>query len=366
RTPMNGIIGVTSLLKESKLTNDQIELLDIINVSGGNLLLIINDILDFSKIDKGMLKLEEHAIELKKCILESISLLNNQALERNIKLNYKIDPLVPDFLIGDYLRIKQILINLLNNAVKFTQNGEIIISATIKEKKGDDIMLLFAVKDNGVGISKELIPKIFDSFTQGSATKSNNSRGTGLGLAISKKLSHLMGGEIWLESKKNIGSTFFFTIKTKPANIGISPNFKILPTNKNKRIDKNLAIQKPLNILIAEDNLINQIVAKKLIEAFGYNPTIVNNGLEVLEILTKEKFDIIFMDIIMPKMGGVETTKKILSSYPDSERPKIIAMTANALIGDKEKYLAEGMDGYISKPIMPDKIENIILTFAKN
>ncbi|MDH5561547.1 MAG: ATP-binding protein [Deltaproteobacteria bacterium] len=364
RTPMNGIMGVASLLEKTKLTKNQSELVHIISSSSSTLLQIINDILDFSKIEADKLVFVNSVFNLQGCF-EDLNSFFKKALEENAdKLEFKINSSVPSYFKGDINRIKQILINLIGNAIKFTKNGEISVSVDVKSSENEQIELLFLVKDTGIGISEEFHENIFESFSQGHINKSMNYKGTGLGLAICKQLIQMMGGEIWLESQENQGASFYFTIKLNKAN---KPKeiIKRKYLKKNTDIPQIFSDQYPLKLMIAEDNIVNQMVAVKILESLGYEPTVVSNGKEVLKRLNKQKYDIIFMDIIMPIMGGIETTRKIIDSC-DDQRPTIIAMTANAMIGDKEKYLSQGLDDYIAKPVMPDDLKNMIVKWGES
>lgn len=360
RTPMNGIIGISSLLENTDLSAEQNDLVRSISTSSNNLMSILNDILDFSKIEAKQLFLEEQPLDLFQCVAETFSLYAHQTIAKNVGLLQHIDPDVPPFILGDFFRLKQILTNLISNAIKFTEKGEISLAIHLKSKDKQNIKLQFVIKDTGKGIPNEYHDNLFDSFNQGDSIVTKKYGGTGLGLAICKKLTEAMGGRIWFESEREKGTTFFFSIKTK-----ISDNKKIfsppkIDFEKTQKIYKNLAKTFPMNILIVEDTKISQLVAEKILHFLGYKPVVVENGLEALQQVKKETFDLIFMDILMPIMNGLEATKKILDYFKEKPRPLIIAMTANAVTGDKETYLSEGMDDYISKPITPEQIEALI------
>ncbi len=496
RTPMNGVIGMTSLLLQTQLTSDQRDYAETIKFSGELLLKVINDILDFSKVESGKLILEEHNFDLRLAIEDVLDLVSLSAVQKKIELYYQVDPSIPARVTADLTRLRQILVNLTSNAIKFTLEGEIMISVKLMQMEGLNALLKFSVKDTGIGIPKEKIALLFQPFSQVDASTTRKFGGSGLGLAICAKLVELMHGSIGVESEPNKGSEFIFTIQIvidqlellSPStsdevniisgkeilivgtnstgrsilsslflnfHIGticadsiekafrilketdnidlviLDPesleeesklfemevhkfqNYKALPiiliTNPSilenavsyqqhflNRINKPLKhsqlislvsnilngqnnnklnnlsqlkeFQKiskiyPLNILVAEDNAINQKLIIRLFEMLGYSIHIAANGLEVLEALTRLQIDIIFMDIQMPEMDGVEATRQITSKW-GTQRPLIIALTANALNSDKEMCLTSGMDDYISKPITIAQVKNGIEKWA--
>ena len=490
RTPMNGVIGMTSLLLETELTKEQYEYVNTILSSGEILSTTINDILDLSKIESGNMTLECRSFELRACIEEALDVLAINASEKNLDLLYLIHNNVPAFINSDITRLKQILVNLISNAVKFTATGEIFISVEINSIIGNIAELKFSVQDTGIGISKENLSKLFKNFSQVDASTTRKYGGTGLGLAICKRLSELMGGHIWVNSEEGKGSTFFFTIKaviakTQPRRYlnnqiaelnnryvlivddnatnrrlleqqckswGMKPHLTssgrqalnqinrgesfdlaiidmhmpemdgvqlaeeicklrpkrdlpmIMLSSANKpenasdlfirylskpvkqsalydalvsacindwksseravrsrysEIDTNLAEQLPLSILVAEDNVVNQKIALKILSKFGYSGDAVENGVEAIEALMRQQYDVVFMDIQMPIMDGLEATQNIIAQWGE-QRPWIIAMTANAMPEDKKACLAIGMDDYISKPFSLKDIQIIL------
>jgi len=509
RTPMNGVLGMTGLLLETNLTPEQREYVETIRVSGDTLLTLINDILDFSKIESGKMDLEEAPFEVKECIEEAFELLASEAVKKRLDLLHLIEQDVPDFIIGDVTRLRQILVNLINNAIKFTDYGEVLVNVKKISQDDDIVDLQFMVKDSGIGIPDEKLNHIFHSFTQVDSSTTRKYGGTGLGLAICKRLVELMGGKIWVKSKEKQGSTFYFTIKTKVSKV-IPPKVFLkssTPALKNKRVlivddnetnlhiltlqcknwgmmprttrnpkdavkwiinndpfdiaildmlmpemdgleltkeirkyrdkkslpvvilssggsqdidkqeineylnaivskpikqaqlykmlmsilgptidttvkktekevykavqetkqnKKKLSEEIPLKILVAEDNIINQKLIVKILSQLGYQSDVVSNGIEAIDELKRVRYDLVFMDVQMPEMDGIEATKYIVQNWNSEERPFIIAMTANVLQGDKEKCLNAGMDDYLSKPVIIDDVQNIIRKWSEN
>jgi signal transduction histidine kinase len=492
RTPMNGVVGMTALLLDTELTDEQRDFVETIRSCGDSLLTIINDILDFSKIESGKLELEEHPFELRNCIEESMELLAPKAAEKELDLAYEIADDVPNTLVGDVTRLRQILVNLIGNAVKFTSHGEVVINASMMGKS-EPRMVQFSVRDSGIGIPADKRDRLFKSFSQIDASTTRQFGGTGLGLAISNRLAEYMGRRIWLESEVGKGSTFHFAIKALPfpdassvawtesrsnlagkhvlvaednqtnqrilsqwlMKFGMQPetvgtgqeatarlqsgdlfdavildlqipdidglqtaeSIRQLPggssvpilglTSRHVRsggpraaaagisiwvykpirpkqlldalntafdrrkasirkgpavpvFDSSFASRLPLKILIADDSRINQKVAVGFLERLGYRSEVASNGLEVIQALDRQPFDIIFLDIQMPDMDGYETARQIRDRWSNEERPFVIAMTGNAMQGDREKCLAAGMDDYIPKPVRIDDLRTTL------
>lgn len=495
RTPMNGVIGMTSLLADTKLTPQQQEFVDTIKVSGEHLLNIINDILDFSKIEAGHLELENSAFDLNSCIEEIMNLFSGRAYEKNIELFYRVTDSENLQLKGDVTRLRQVIVNLIGNAIKFTQEGEVVIDIKIDDRKNNNVNLTISVEDTGIGIPEDKLNKLFKPFSQVDNSTTRKYGGTGLGLAISKRLIELMGGSLKVESTPQKGTKFFFNLKMeeceviekRSANLKSLQGKRILIVDDNrtnqlileqlfikngmqveayesplvalnllaqgKRFDlalidmkmpeldgiefakslhaledvketplilyssighmlsrtdinkyfkahvnkpirhdillkkmseilddedleekrvkdkvdittNELAKKYPLKILLAEDNLINQQLALQVLKSFGYDITIEDNGLKALNKFKSEAFDLIFMDVMMPEMDGLEATKNI-RKLEEINQPIIIAMTANALKGDREKCIDAGMDEYMSKPIDLEKVKNLLIKFGK-
>lgn len=492
RTPLNAVIGMTTLLLDTHLSPEQEDYVTTARTSGDTLLGIINDILDFSKIDSGKLELEQQSFILRDCVEEAIDLLSVQAAAKKLTLNTFIEPDVPAIIVSDITRLRQILVNLLGNAVKFTLEGEINLWVGYHVLKGDR-QLCFMVRDSGIGIPADRMDRLFEPFRQVDSSTTREFGGTGLGLAISKRLVNLMGGEILVESKPNEGSIFSFTIQAKPLkshpepaseqkstpfegkrilvlhknqtsrvilhrqlmqwNISVScisttqelfdnlanqPAFDLILldadmiegeplsfgsrirdfaplcpmlvlsplgqncssttgfpncTNLNRpyrqdqlhqqlyaifandfvangrlqanksaqsQFNKELGVQHPLRILLAEDNLINQKVALRMLERLGYKADIAANGLEAVQALSRQPYDLILMDIQMPELDGIQATQRIRREWLPSQQPRIVAMTANALVGDRETYLANGMDDYVSKPVKVEELTRVL------
>jgi PAS domain S-box-containing protein len=344
RTPMNGVLGMTELLLESRLDEDQFDLASTAHRSAESLLAVINDILDFSKIEAGKIELAPVDFNLYRFFEEVDSLHRIRFGQKDLSLVWKIDDHVPQDLRGDTGRLRQVLVNLVGNALKFTPAGGAVILQVEKVAAGSSATTLrFSVTDTGIGVPKEKQAKIFEAFEQADSSTTRQYGGTGLGLAISARLVELMGGQIGLESKEGAGTVFFFTADFE------------LPLKSTCRIQQQdhageFSLPPELRVLVAEDNEVNQKLAKRLLEKSGCLVSVANNGKEAVDLFEKENFDLILMDIQMPVMGGVEATKAIRSSRRGKGVP-IVALTAHAMTGDREKYLSLGMDGYAAKPI---------------
>ncbi len=491
RTPMNGVIGMTSLLADTELTLEQREFVDTARTSAESLLTIINDILDFSKIESGLLELEQRPFEIRTCVEEALDLVAQKAAEKHIDLVCLIDPALPVQVSGDVTRLRQVLVNLLSNAVKFTPHGEVIVRAQER-----DALIHFSVQDSGIGVPPEKQDRLFKSFSQVDSSTTRQYGGTGLGLAICKRLTELMGGEIWVESSEGKGATFHFLIRAQsvenpqaaltqsglilagkrlllvedhapsrlavfqaahgwgmhfleasgendalavlnqqpppdvviidrelpgttaekiirqlrslPAGqklpvillsskrlsqvdkslteLGVQLSLskplkrsslldtltRVLSNNEVTRklpastqIDSTLAQQMPLRILLADDNPVNLKVGQSYLQRMGYRAELASNGREVLQALDQHSFDIVILDVQMPVLNGYEAAKEICNRYPVETRPRMIAVTGNAMSGDREKCLEAGMDDYIAKPIRPKELEAALKRWGK-
>ncbi len=488
RTPMNGIIGMTGLLMETPLGREQQDYVETIRGSSEALLVVINDILDFSKIESGKLEVESIMFDLRDCIEDAIDTLAIQSAEKGLDISYVFDKEIPSSLLGDPMRLRQIVVNLIGNAVKFTAKGGVVVRVDPFHLKGDDVILHFSITDTGIGIPEDRIGRLFGSFSQVDASTTRKYGGTGLGLAISKNLAELMGGSMWAESREGLGSTFHFTLSFRKAafdfdltnsvakRIFASRTALVLESGPNSReallsqlealdveavalqslselegslgslghIDfvfvesgfeglrcadigqrirnllgnprlpliftgrlgavqlgdqadahmmalirpfklaivkrrvlealghgapstrrvstdhSKLGEQMPLNILLAEDNPVNQKVAQRLFSKMGYEIKIAGNGLEAVELVTTTVYDLVFMDIQMPEMDGLEATREIIKRF-GGRRPRIIALTANAMREDRDNCFQAGMDGYLTKPFKPEDLKDVII-----
>jgi CheY-like chemotaxis protein len=324
------------------------------------LLRIINDILDFSKIEAGKLEMEETDFHLADVITAAADLVGLPAKEKGLALNAGLAPGVPERLAGDPVRLGQILNNLASNAVKFTQKGSISIEAGLEELEGDSALLYFKVKDTGIGLSKEQLAGLFTAFTQADTSTTRKYGGTGLGLTISKRLVEMMGGKIWCESELGQGSVFRFTARFKLDHAAEAPS----KGAEGKRGDKTSGKEKlkPIlgaKILLTEDNEVNQLVASRILNNAGFIVDIANNGLEAVEKVQAEKYDLVLMDIQMPEMDGL-TASKTIRALPGFADLPIVAMTAHAMSGDRELSLAAGMNDHVSKPININELFNAL------
>jgi len=354
RTPMNAIIGASNLMLGTGLNREQIYLMNTISCSGDALLSLIDNILDFSKMDHNKVELESQPFDLKECIEESIAIGAYGASEKGLYIGCSIGKGTPGIIVGDCFRLRQILINLISNAVKFTDEGEVVISVTGHKTVGNKNEIHFQVEDTGIGISEEKMNRLFQVFSQVDASTTRKYGGTGLGLAISRRLVEMMGGRIWVESQIGRGSSFHFTIIVDQE--GTMPIKEELQSYQE--MDAKNENHKDLRILLAEDNLVNQMVMTRMLNKLGYHADLCANGREVLLALECQPYDLVLMDIQMPEMDGIEASEEIRKRWP--EGPKIIALTAYALPEDRDKCLSAGMDDYISKPVKLETLRAVL------
>jgi PAS domain S-box-containing protein len=406
RTPMNGILGMTELALRADLTPDQGRYLSVVKQSGEQLLRVLNDILDFSKIEAGKLDFESTDFSLRDTLANLIRPLAFQAHQKGLELAYHVPPDVPDGLVGDPVRLRQVLVNLLGNAIKFTRLGEVAVSVRTAAVSDAEVCLHFAVRDTGTGIPTDKQQLIFQPFTQADGSTTRKYGGTGLGLTISSRLVEAMGGRLGVESVPGQGSTFHFTARfgrskeplsacppAPPVELRDRPVLVVDDNATNRYILQELltgwhlrptvvdsgaaalaavaeadASGRPLQaglpalrILLAEDNAVNQMVAVEMLKHLGHDVMVANNGKEALELLVRQPFDLVFMDVQMPEMDGLETTAALRAQEEHSDRhTPVIAMTAHAMKGDRERCLAAGMDGYLAKPIHPTGLRQAI------
>ncbi|KAJ3033765.1 hypothetical protein HDV00_005841 [Rhizophlyctis rosea] len=360
RTPLNGIIGLGAILAESPLNADQKDLVASIRECSDGLLIIVNDVLDFSKIEAGKMELEDTPFNISQCIRTALYPLTLRALEKGIYLNHEIQQGTPTMLVGDVTRLKQILINLVGNSIKFTAEGGVtvkVLSRQVVQKRWE---LRFDITDTGIGIPEDSLHMLFQSFTQVDSTITRRYGGTGLGLAITKKLVQMMGGTIGVESEMGKGSTFYFTLKFDAAEV---PAPKADETTADAL--KDFAILYPMKILMAEDNMVNQKLAIRMMSKLGYQMDIANNGEEAYNMVKAENsYELVFMDMQMPIMGGIEATEKIRHDPEITKQPFIIALTANAMDTDRQKCIAAGMNAHVSKPVKMDILVETMKSFG--
>ena len=344
RTPLNGIIGMSELLLKADLDLVQREYATTIASSGSSLLSLIDDILDFSKIEAGKLRLQEVDFQLRNTVKSVLELLAPRARDKNLQLQIEVGEGLPGRFRGDPARLRQVLLNLVGNAVKFTEIGRVRVRLEKAKAEKDRLWVKFSVADTGVGISEEEQRQLFSAFTQADSSSAREYGGTGLGLAISKSIVELMGGQIGVRSKPGVGSVFSFTLPFAP------PRLAATKETRNQNQDVNSRQRGTLSILVAEDNPINQMVTLRQLRALGFRAEAVANGVDVLAAMNSKRFDLILMDCQMPRLDGYETTRRIRQRERGGARTPVIAVTAHAMKGDRERCLAAGMDDYISKP----------------
>jgi signal transduction histidine kinase/CheY-like chemotaxis protein len=355
RTPMNGVIGMSDLLMQTDLNHEQREYAETIRSCGDLLLNVINDVLDFAKIESGKLELEFRSTDLLESAHAVMKIVAPLAARKKLEIGLREEQDAKGRWITDPTRLRQILLNLVNNAVKFTENGHVWIDIGVCETSNSSAQIQFSIHDTGIGIAPTQMTQLFRPFSQADSSTSRRFGGTGLGLAICQRLVDSMGGKIWVESSLGVGSTFYVRL---PMQREIS---KSAETSLEKSaLPAHLAQNYPLRILVAEDNLVNQKLIQRLLGKLGYDAVVVSSGKQALDILMSTPFDLVLMDIQMPEMDGLDATRKIRSAA-SVQQPTVVAMTAGALTADKEACLSAGMDDYIAKPIALEKLVAVLI-----
>ncbi|MDF2447262.1 MAG: two-component hybrid sensor and regulator [Moraxellaceae bacterium] len=355
RTPLNAIIGLNGLLLDTTLTARQRDYVETVRTSGEFLLQIINDILDLSKIEAGHLVIEEQPFDMRRYLEDSLSLVRSKAAESEVELDFHCAPEVPAVVVGDVSRLRQVLVNLLSNAVKFTSHGTVQLDVSLAKTYDDgSCRISIMVRDTGIGIPPDRVSRLFQPYSQIDAATARIYGGTGLGLAICKHLVEQMDGSIRVESVLGAGSTFVFDFRVRISAVTLPP----IVSRDEAPLQK---LPHALRILLAEDNPVNQRVALSMLERLGQKADVAADGREVVEAMKRVAYDVILMDVLMPEMDGLEATRQIRAEIPAQRQPRIIAMTANAMSGDRERCLEAGMDAFISKPVSLRRLADALL-----
>lgn len=374
RTPMNGVIGMTELLRQTSLDKDQKAYVKLIRDSGESLLVLINDILDYSKIESGKLDIECRPMAVREVVKDCVDLLAPKVREKGLILSADCEAAVPERVMGDRLRLRQVLINLMSNAIKFTHRGEVRVLVQIARAEeaqarmpeapcGNTLVLSIAVVDTGIGMSEEQMQRLFLPFSQVDSGTARKYGGTGLGLVISQRLVQAMGGRIQVASHKGEGSRFYFTLPTE-AFMGRVQDFATsmmsLSASGPIGLEPEGPATRPLKILLADDNVVNQQVALLTLKRLGYEADVAGDGRQVLALMQHSRYDLILMDVQMPEMDGLQATREIVRVYPAGARPQIVGLSANAMREDVDRALAAGMSGYLSKPFKVDELKAVL------
>lgn len=360
RTPMNGVVGMIDLLMETELAPEQKEYTEIIRKSADTLITVINDILDFTKMESGKMEMEEQLFELQTTIQEVFSLFSAEAGKKNLELAYFVDQQLPKLVYGDVARLKQVLINLVANAVKFTNQGGVYLVASSQPAADNKLVVEFTVKDTGIGISPEKCGRLFQPFSQLDSSMTRKYGGTGLGLAICKSLVSMMGGDIRVESMEEKGATFVFTIQ-----VAVPEEELVSSGIEEQSAGKEVEGHWRSKVLVVDDHPINQRLMVSMLDKLGYNADVAEDGSQAVDMARKYAYEFIFMDLQMPVMDGLTATSRIRENSSGSlDKTVIIAMTANVMEGIQNRCMAAGMDGYISKPLKMSSIKQMISRHA--
>jgi signal transduction histidine kinase/ActR/RegA family two-component response regulator len=364
RTPMNGVIGMTEILLDTRLNSSQRDAAETIRYSGQSLLTIVNDILDFSKIEAGMLRMETTELCVPAVVEQALAIFGEPASNKGLKLAWSVDPAVPQLLRGDPGRLRQVLTNLVANAVKFTERGGIEVRVSLVKESPSESVVHFSIRDTGIGIAGEALPRLFNPFVQADGSTTRKYGGSGLGLAISKQLVGLMGGEIGVESEPGKGSHFWFIVRLKKSGDRMSA---VLPASEAgpEAGPHEHAAPARLRVLVAEDNPINQMVARAQLGRLGLRADFVENGRQAVDALQRGHYDLVLMDCQMPELDGYAATGEIRRIEGDKSHTWITAMTAHAMGGDREKCLAAGMDDYLAKPVNTQALREVLHRFEQ-
>ena len=349
RNPLNGILGTIELVLESKLDPEQTELVKLASRSAANLLDIVNDILDISKIEAGGVELQCVPFTLQQALGDSLKVLAHRARERKLEFHYRDDCALDHALLGDPGRLRQIVINLVGNAIKFTERGSVWLNVSSVERLARTVRLRFSVRDSGIGISKAQLKRLFQPFVQADASISHQYGGTGLGLAISMGLVNAMKGRIWVESELGVGSEFFFEVS-----FGLDT--RLLSRDSEEERVVPAPVHRNLHVLVIEDDKVNRLIANRLLSRRGHRVSEAASAMAGLEIIGREHPDLVLMDLQLPGMGGLDAMKNLRAWPGSASRTPIIALTAHVLVGDRERCLTLGMDGYVSKPFTADSL----------